>query len=198
MPNNLLSREISRIPIRNLKYLPFYYFIPESYLRRSGAELNSIPRTPRELFQNPQALEVLQSDLFMLLIYDVAAYLVWPFMGKENEYMEIYSGYDPAWKLAHTPDYWIKGLTDEGVIPPVDFLLKNSDMYWGYVPEYQAEIYLRYVVPKVMKKHNMYETLEISEQYRCFEDFDFRDSRQKNRLLPQMVSYPHQAPGGIA
>ncbi len=24
----------------------------------------------------------------------------------------------------------------------------------------------------------MYETLEVAEQYRCFEDFDFRDSRQ--------------------
>lgn len=180
MPNDLKNREFSRKLIHNLKYLPFYYFIPESYLRRSGAELNLIPRTPRELFQDPQALAVVESDLFMLLIYDVTAYLVWPFMGKENEYMEIYSGYDPAWKLAHNPDYWITGLTEEGVIPTVEeLLLENTDLYCGFVPEYKVEIYLRYVVPKVMKKYNMYETLEVAEQYRCFEDFDFRDSRQK-------------------
>lgn len=49
----------------------------------------------------------------MLLIYDVTAHLVWTFMGKENEYMDIYSGYDPAWKLAHNPNLWIKGLMDE-------------------------------------------------------------------------------------
>ena len=180
MPNDLKSREFSHNLTHNLRYLPFYYFIPQSYLIRSGAELNSIPRTPRELFQDPQALAVVESDLFMLLIYDVTAYLVWPFMGKENEYMEIYSGYDPAWKLAHNPDLWIKELMDEGVIPTLEeLLLENTDLYCGFVPEYDVEIYLRYVVPKVMKKYKMYETLEVAEQYRCFEDFDFRDSRQK-------------------
>ena len=56
-------------------------------------------------------------------------------MGKENEHMEIYSGYDPAWKLAHNPNLWIKGLMDEGIIPTVDeLLLENSDLYCGFVP----------------------------------------------------------------
>lgn len=41
--------------------------------------------------------------------------MVWPYMGF-GEYMEIYSGYDPAWRFAHCPDYWIQELTDEGIL----------------------------------------------------------------------------------
>lgn len=178
MPLMLKRRDGSVTPFRHSEYIPFYYFIPESILRRCGAELNAIPRNPRMIFSNRAACEFIESDLFMLLIYDATAYLVWKYMGYD-EYMEIYSGYDPAWKLAHSPHFWIQGLTDEGIIQTVDVLYRTCDSDLGFIPEHEINIYLRYVVPKVMKKHNMYETLEIAEQYRCFEDFDFRDSRQK-------------------
>ena len=45
--------------------------------------------------------------MFRLLIIDAAAFMAWPYMGF-GEYMEVYSGYDPAWRFAHCPDYWIK------------------------------------------------------------------------------------------
>lgn len=86
--------------------IPFYYFIPKSILSRCGAELNAIPRNPQELFHNRAACEFVESDLFRLLIIDATAFMVWPYMGF-GEYMEIYSGYDPAWRFAHCPDYWI-------------------------------------------------------------------------------------------
>lgn len=62
------------------------------------------------VFANREACEFIESDLFKLLITDATAYMVWSYMGY-SEYMEIYSGYDPAWKLAHCPDYWIGELT---------------------------------------------------------------------------------------
>ena len=178
MPLMLTRRDGSVTPFRNSEYLPFYYFIPESILRRCGAELNAIPRNPRMIFSNRAACKFIESDLFMLLIYDATANLVWKYMGYD-EYMEIYSGYDPAWKLAHSPNYWIKGLTDEGIIQTVEELYRNCHSDLGFLPEYDIDIYLRYVVPKVMEQHNMYAAIETAEQFRCFEDFDFRDSRQK-------------------
>ena len=178
MPLMLKRRDGSVTPFRNSEYLPFYYFIPESILRKCGAKLNAIPRNPRMIFSNREACEFIESDLFRLLIIDAAAYMVWPYMGY-SEYMEIYSGYDPAWRFAHCPDYWIKGLTGEGIVPSITDLCRNPDATFSYVSEEEIDIYLRYVVPKVMKKYNMYETIEVTEQYRCFEDFDFRESRQK-------------------
>lgn len=92
----------------------------------------------------------MESDLFRLLIIDATAFMVWPYMGFD-EYMEIYSGYDPAWRFAHCPDYWIQELTDEGILASASELFKGCHSELGYVPEWQIDIYLRYIVPNVMK-----------------------------------------------
>ena len=104
MPIMLTRKDGPPTPFRNAEYIPFYYFIPKSILSRCGAELNAIPRNPQELFRNRAACEFVESDLFRLLIIDATAFMVWPYMGF-GEYMEIYSGYDPAWRFAHCPDY---------------------------------------------------------------------------------------------
>lgn len=178
MPLLLTRRDGPPTPFRNSEYIPFYYFIPKSILKKCGAELNSIPRNPRMIFSNREACEFIESDLFKLLIIDATAYMVWHYMGFD-EYMEIYSGYDPAWKLAHCPNYWIKEMTDEGIIPTVEELYKNYNCDLGFVPEEEIDVYLRYIVPRVMKKYNMNAAIQVAEEFRCFEDFDFRNSRQK-------------------
>ena len=134
MPLQLRRRNGSVTPFRNSEYLPFYYFIPKSILKKCGTELNAIPRNPREIFNSRKTCEFIESDLFLLLIIDAAAYLVWPHMG-HKEYMEVYSGYDPAWKLAHCPDYWIKELTDAKILPTANDLYKMADTTFGYVSE---------------------------------------------------------------
>lgn len=178
MPMHLTRWDGSVTPFRNSEYIPFYYFIPKSILQKCGAELNSIPRNPRMIFTNRTACEFIESDLFKLLIIDATAYMVWPYMGFD-EYMEVYSGYDPAWKLAHQPDYWIKELTLEGIIPNLKQLYQDCGEDMGFVSEEEIDVYLRYIVPKVMEKYHMNAVIQAAEEFRCFEDFDFRDSRQK-------------------
>lgn len=178
MSLHLKRRDGSVTPFRNSEYIPFYYFIPKSILQKCGVELNSIPRNPRMIFTNRAACEFIESDLFKLLVIDATAYMVWPYMGF-GEYMEIYSGYDPAWKLAHNPDYWIKELTLEGIIPDLKQLCEGYGEDMGFVSEAEINVYLRYIVPKVMEKYNMNAVIQVAEEFRCFEDFDFRNSRQK-------------------
>ena len=138
MPLHLKRRNGSVTPFRNSEYLPFYYFIPKSILKKCGAELNAVPRNPREIFSNRKVCEFIESDLFLLLIIDAAAYLVWPHMG-HKEYMEVYSGYDPAWKLAHCPDYWIKELTDAKILPTANDLYKMADCCHRRLPHMPIE-----------------------------------------------------------
>ena len=164
--------------------ISFYYFIPKSILSRCGAKLNAIPRNPQVLLRNRAVCEFVESDLFRLLIIDATAFMVWPYMGF-GEYMEIYSGYDPAWRFAHCPDYWIQELTDEGILAPAGELFKGCHSELGYVPEWQIDIYLRYIVPNVMKKHRMDEIIRVAREYPCFEDFDFRKSNQKTDFIRQ-------------
>ena len=44
MPLQLRRRIGSVTPFRNSEYIPFYYFIPKSILKKCGAELNAVPR----------------------------------------------------------------------------------------------------------------------------------------------------------
>ena len=97
--------------------------------------------------------------------------------------MEIYSGYDPAWRFAHCLDYWIQELTDEGILVSAGELSKGCHSELGYVPEWQIDIYLRHIVPNVMKKHRMDEIIQVAREYPCFEDFDCRKSNQKTDFI---------------
>ena len=96
-----------------------------------------------------------------------------------KEYMEIYSGYDPACRLTHNPDYWIKELTDEGIIPTVQDLVRNCHEDFGWVSEEETDVYLQYIVPNVMVKYNMHAIIAVEKEYRCFEDFNYRQIQQK-------------------
>ena len=101
------------VPMRNAEFIPVYYFIPRRILEACGAELNALPRNPQKILRNKTACDLIESDLFRLLIVDAVAYMVCPYMGF-TEYMEVYSGDDPAWRLAHCPESWVQELTDEG------------------------------------------------------------------------------------
>ena len=93
----LLKRKNGEItPFRNAEYISAFYFIPKSILDKCGEEINSIPRNPRKLLQDRRAIEIIESDLFKLVIIDAYAFMVWPFMGLSAK-REIYSGYEPSW-----------------------------------------------------------------------------------------------------
>lgn len=144
MPFKLERRDGSDTPFCKSEYLSFYHFIPRIILQKCGAELNSIPRNPRMVFAIREVREFIESNLFKLLIIDATTYMVWHY-AKFDEYVEIYSGYDPTWKLANCPDYLIKEMADEGIIPTVKELYQNYNCDLGFVPKEEIDVYLRYI-----------------------------------------------------
>ena len=177
----MLKRRNGEItPFRNAEFIPAYYFIPRSVLEKCGAELNSIPRIPYDLLHSWDAIAVVESDLFRLLIIDAYAFMVWPFMGLGTK-REIYSGYEPSWIFAHSPAYWIQKMIDEKIIPTAQELLKNGGVTecFGYVSEEEISALFSWIVPQTMAHQNMMPVIAAAEEYRSFEDFDCRASRQK-------------------
>ena len=82
----LLKRKNGEItPFRNAEYISAFHFIPKSILDKCGEEINSIPRNPRKLLRDPRAIEVIESDLFKLVIIDAYAFMVWAFYGAWSE-----------------------------------------------------------------------------------------------------------------
>ena len=170
--------------MRNAEFVPTYYFIPRRILEACGAELNTIPRNPHQILRSKVACDLIESDLFRLLIVDAVAYLVWPYMGF-SEYMEIYSGDDPAWRLAHCPEIWVQELTDQGILPTAESFLRNADEAFGFVSADEIDAVLRVIVPQAMERHHMNEVIQVAQEFRCFEDFDARKSNQKTDFIRQ-------------
>ena len=177
----LLKRKNGEItPFRNADFIPAFYFIPKSILDRCGSELNSIPRNPRKLLQSWDAIAMVESDLFLLAIIDAYAFMVWPFMGLGAK-REIYSGYEPSWIFAHAAPYWIQEMQEEKILPKAKELLKDGgvDEIFGYVSEEEISDLFSWLVPQTMAHHNMKAVIDTAKEFRCFEDFDYRNSRQK-------------------
>jgi len=164
----------------NLRFLPAYYYIPKAMLQNSGQALSSIPRNPRILIRDRQALAVIKSSLFELLIVDAFAYMVHPFMGLGVK-REIYSGYEASWLFSHMPLIWIRELEREGILPTPEDLLRGEgvDFEFGYMSELEISEVFQWLVPQAMERNGVTPILEAQAEHRCFEDFDYRYSRQK-------------------
>ncbi|MCF0229891.1 MAG: sigma-70 region 4 domain-containing protein [Parasporobacterium sp.] len=132
-------------------------------------------------------MHIVSSQLMMNVIIDFYAIAVWPAIAELFglcKYMEVYSGDDIAWRIAHTPILWINELQLMGELPTAEVLFKGieEDEYFGYVPE--AEFF-RIITDMVFhffnrKENDIYrKCIEISKELRCIEDFDFRSSNAR-------------------
>lgn len=179
MPIYVIRKDKTQTPYRNAELIPAFLAIPESILSKTDPKLYHICRTPNDFRANWANIDMVESDYFLNVLMDAYAYMVWPYMGC-TDYMEIYSGYDPAWLIAHDLNFWVPGLEEAGFLPsPIDILRVKSFEPIPFVREGVLDAILRDVVPKVMKKHNLYATIQTAKEYRCFEDFDYRDSMAK-------------------
>lgn len=179
MPILMKRKDGTITPYRNAEFIPAYLFIPEEIIQKCPQEIKRLPRLVGHLFNDWSAIEIIESDLFLELIIDAFASMVWPYMGVEGN-MERFSGYEPAWILAHSPGYWVQTLTDERIIPTVEDLGRMyPTTYCDYVSLEDASACLPMIVPLTMEKYNMGAVIETAREFRCFEDFDTRHSNQK-------------------
>lgn len=168
--------------IKNMEFLTAFYIIPEEIIKNTCPELMSISRNIYDLFHYPEQIALIESDYFELAIIDIYAYLVWLYLGI-SPYMEIYSGYDPIWILAHAAPLWIETMIEEEIILsiPDAFQKYAYDKTYRFESKslYDMEVILKYSIMATVQKHNLGPVLECIEQNRCWEDFDKRDSKQK-------------------
>ena len=166
--------------LKNQEYLPAFYLIPEELLCKCGKEIYSIPRNIRRLRSDRNALETIESDVFIQVVKDAFAYMAWPFLTPDARYMEVYSGYDPVWKIAHSASLWINELYMSGLLPEPETLFDpNRYSEIPYTTLDGMGVLFSYIVPAAIYRFNLMPVLETVKKYRCFEDYDDRDSHQK-------------------
>ena len=62
--------------LKNQEYLPAFFLIPEELLCKCGKEIYSIPRNIRRLRSDRNALETIESDVFIQVVKDGAIKIV--------------------------------------------------------------------------------------------------------------------------
>ena len=168
--------------IKNIEFLTAFYIIPEQIVKNVCPQLLCISRNIYDLFHHPEQIELIESDYFELAIIDIYAYLVWPYLGI-SPYLEIYSGYDPIWKLAHATPLWIETMIEEEIILSFTdaFKMYAYDKSFSFESKsaYEMDIILKFAVMATVQKNNLGPLIECVKENRCWEDFDARDSKQK-------------------
>ena len=168
-------------PLRNAAWIPAFYFIPEDILQKCGADIYSIPRTIGELLKDEAAIATIESDLFNLVLSDAYAYMVWPFLRPDIPYMEIFSGDEPSWKLAHRQGIWARALQECGYMPTIEELLAGGE--YDYELNFMSWEAICFLLPIAVawavKSNDLQPIIDAAKEYRCFEDFDYRESNQK-------------------
>lgn len=182
MPIKVKRKDGTTSTIKNSVYLPAYYLIPKELLENNCKEILKIPRIPIKALSTYESIELIESDFFLEVIIDMYAYMVWNCLYPQV-YLEIYSGYDPIWKLVHQAPIWIKLLIDERIIFTVEQLCNwsnsNREIEMDFVSLEEATLIMNYIVAKYIVQNNLREIIKVIEENRCEEDFDFRNSRQK-------------------
>ena len=93
----------------NLSWLTLFYALPKELVEKYPPAL-SLPRNIYELLDDPDSMEVIKNDMFLLLVWDCFAWSAWQFFqvpNKDGTYKDIpgdwknYSGDFPLWRLSY-------------------------------------------------------------------------------------------------
>lgn len=182
MPIRIKRPDGSVTPYKNAEYIPAYLFLPAAILDRCPQELH-LPRTVASYFHDWNVISTVESDLFIELIMDGFAHLVWPYLGVSG-YMENYSGYDPVYIIAHSPAFWVQTLQDEGIIPKVEDLMRSGQgEIMGLLPEAEVSACFEQIFPVAMDRYRLFDVIEAVKEMRCPEDYDFRRSHARTDFI---------------
>ena len=165
--------------MKHAELLPLYYLIPEEILSKCGVELNRIERILCVLFTDPVAMDIVESDLFMLCIMDCYAYMAWHYLCPDVPFKEIYSINEPSWRLAQAIHIWINEIFELDLIPRFEEYCVNTRIFIPYPPIEKVSDIMYTAVTSAVKRYNLQPIIDTAKEYRCFEDFDDRNSTQK-------------------
>ena len=106
----VLPNTIIEIPLTsNLSWLPLFYALPPELLGKRP-EYAALPRNINVLLSSPDAVKLIEDDLFLELVWDCYAWSIWQFLKvplQNGTYRDIpgswsnYSGDFPLWRLSY-------------------------------------------------------------------------------------------------
>ena len=131
------------------------------------------------LLSDPVAVDIVESDLFMLCIMDCYAYMAWFYLCPDIPFKEIFSINEPSWRLAQAIQIWINEILELNLIPTFREYCVNTNIFIPFAPIEVVSDIMYKAVSSAVKRYNLQPIIDTAKEYRCFEDFDDRNSNQK-------------------
>ena len=141
--------------------------------------MNRIERILSVFFTDPVAMDIVESDLFMLCLYDCYAYMAWFYLCPDIPFKEIFSVNEPSWRLAQAIQIWINEIFELHLIPTFREYCVNTNIFIPFAPIEVVSDIMYTAVTSAVRRYNLQPIIDTAKEYRCFEDFDDRNSNQK-------------------
>ena len=179
------------LPEDNKSWLTLFYSLPEELVSKRPAYMN-LPRCPFDVIRSDDYSELLNTDVFLELVWDCYAWSAWQCFevpNKDGDYREIpgsfnsYSGDFPLWRLSYTIIPYIRDKFEHIGLSFQSLFNMPRGMEVPFLTYQQFSKLIGSVVPMIVKEQNWQPMIDTIWATRDETDYDFRNSLVKKDFM---------------
>ena len=163
--------------VNQIFLLPLFYTFPTEVVGKS--EFRDLPRNMHTALTNEESLERIQSKQFLKDMANMTAAMVWMHLGHKG-WMEVYSGYSPAYVFAHMLRHWRNLFyTVYREVNPIELFQQGVTFDWLSLEE-SKEVWTRIVAFSDEHFSIVRKVIGVEKELPCFEDFDLKSGTARH------------------
>jgi len=179
------------LPEDNKSWLTLFYSLPEELVSKRLAYMN-LPRCPFDVIRSDDYAELLNTDVFLELVWDCYAWSAWQHFevpNKDGDYREIpgsfnsYSGDFPLWRLAYTIIPYIREKFEHIGLSFQSLFNMPRGMEVPFLTYQQFSNLIGSVVSMIVKEQNWQPMIDTIWATRDETDYDFRNDLVKKEFM---------------
>ena len=175
---NKTSTNKNPTPTKNQIFLlPLFYTFPTEVVGKS--EFRNLPRNMYTALTDAESLERIESKQFLKDMANMTAAMVWMHLGHKG-WMEVYSGYSPAYVFAHMLRHWRNLFyTVYREVNPIELFQQGVTFDWLLLEE-SKEVWARIVTFSDEHFSIVRKVIGVEKELPCFEDFDLKSGTARH------------------
>ena len=175
---NKSSTNKNPTPARNQIFLlPLFYTFPAEVVGKS--EFRDLPRNMRTALTDAESLERIESKQFLKDMSNMTATMIWMHIGHRG-WMEVYSGYSPAYVCAHLLRHWRNLFyTVYREANPIELFQQRTTFDWLSLEE-SKEVWAKIVAFSDEHFSILRKVIGVEKELPCFEDFDLKSGTARH------------------
>ena len=179
------------LPEDNKSWLTLFYSLPEELVSKRPAYMH-LSRCPFDVIRSDDYAELLNTDVFLELVWDCYAWSAWQYFvvpNKDGDYREIpgsfnsYSGDFPLWRLSYTIIPYIREKFEHIGLSFQSLFNMPRGMEVPFMTYQQFSNLIGSVVPMIVKEQNWQPMIDTIWATRDETDYVFRNSLVKKDFM---------------